>query len=300
MTTPDLLGAVGRLVLFACTLAAIGSRWWRDLAPQGPLAGPRSRALVDRVLASLLAGALVAVLVAQVRPFLDPGTPAWPVIETMLFEMPFGWGWLSAAIAAALFGAGIGSREARVAMVPVVLLVMGMSLSGHAAAVPGIPVQAVACDVVHVVAAGSWIGTLGFLGLASRTSDGTGFLGDVVPRYSRVARVAVVVLVASGFVSATLHLGSWTDLWRSDYGRLLSVKVIAFGIAGAIGASNWLLISPRLAERAGAALMRRAVLVELAAAFAALAATALLVHTAPPEHDLRGAHAVHAPVAAMR
>src|SRR5439155_1577028 len=59
---------------------------------------------------------------------------------------------------------------------------------------------------------------------------------QLVPRFSRVAIVAVTVVVATGVLNALFDFGAVSDLWRLTYGRVVLAKVIVLGLALALAA----------------------------------------------------------------
>ena len=81
-----------------------------------------------------------------------------------------------------------------------------------------------AATVVHVVAASVWVG--GLVGLARRWSIGSGEQRWVVAaRFSNIAMVAAIVVVASGTVQSLRQLDTWSEVTGTDFGRTLIVKV---------------------------------------------------------------------------
>jgi copper transport protein len=178
---------------------------------------------------------------------------------------------------------------------------------------------AVPVDALHVASVGLWLGGLVMLGVTMRRRDDEDTLRVVVPRYSGYALVAVVLIVATGafqMVRQVTELSAFTD---TDYGRLLSIKLLVFvgllavaafsrdvvnrrwrlplevvhapavTVAGGHGLA---LADPALAEEYpdGYVLdepnaerrLRRSVAVELVISVVILAVTALLVDAAPP------------------
>ena len=77
---------------------------------------------------------------------------------------------------------------------------------------------------------------------------------------------------------------TWSDLWTSSWGRLLSVKVLLLGGVAGLGWFNWRVVTPRLLAGAAPAErdLRRAVALELLLGLLIIAVTAVLVATALP------------------
>jgi copper transport protein len=140
-------------------------------------------------------------------------------------------------------------------------LVLAAASMGHARAEshPALGVPSVA---VHLLAVAVWVGGLAALVILGASAwsavpreDRNGLVRQLVPRFSRLALAAVAVLVATGVLNAVLDLAALSDLWRTPYGRVLSVKIALLVVALAFGAWH-LKVSPRrlaAADPAGAA-----------------------------------------------
>lgn len=131
-----------------------------------------------------------------------------------------------------------------------------VALSGHANASSS-RALAVVNDWVHLSSTALWVGGVAFLVLTwgpttrrAGTSDRLVLAREVLPRFGRVALPAFVVVVLTGVISAVIELGRFSELWRSDYGRVLMIKV---GVVGLIAAASYLhamRIRPRLLSAA--------------------------------------------------
>ena len=97
-------------------------------------------------------------------------------------------------------------------------------LDGAAAhAIPGLPGAGQLLVAIHVAAMGLWVGgLLAFL----RTPDRV---------FGRYAAVTLAIAVASGFLLAVAHTRFGTALLTTEYGRVLTVKVLIVG--GALAAA---------------------------------------------------------------
>jgi copper transport protein len=176
------------------------------------------------------------------------------------------------------------------------LFVLG--LSGHPAqtAPRGL---ALALDWTHVSAASVWLG--GLIGLlvlwsAARRGRRMRALALVVPRFSRVALGAVLVIVATGALQTIQHLPTLSSLWDTGYGRSILVKVGLLGLALVLGAINLLVTTPRLAAAGarddpalgggGARLLRRTVSGEVFLVASTVFAAGVLTSLPPPASAL--------------
>lgn len=114
--------------------------------------------------------------------------------------------------------------------------VAGRSLVGHLSESPlgGVAVA------VHALAAALWCGSLAALVL---TVTHRGQWARVLPRFSRVSLICVVVLLVFGMAGAVVTLNSPADLYDTGYGRVLAAKVIVTMVLIGLGAryrSGWL------------------------------------------------------------
>jgi copper transport protein len=188
-----------------------------------------------------------------------------------------------------------------------------VSYAGHASSGRWVPLAMVA-DVVHLASVSAWLGGLTLLGLCVLrpvVTDGgpqsIAAIDRVVGRFSTVAFVSVVAIVASGVVQGWRQLGSVSALWDTTYGRLLVVKVVLVGLmlvaaalsrawvrshvgAPAPGAGDAAEPAPALSPGPGAVArgacrdvtgIRRSVMVEVAIAVLVLGVTAGLVESVP-------------------
>lgn len=146
--------------------------------------------------------------------------------------------------------------------------------SGHAITGDHIP-AAVVADVVHLAAAGVWIG-----GLASLLVLGGSRDRAITRRFSAIAAGAVAALVVSGSFAVWRQLGQVDRLVATDYGRLVAAKLLLVAALLALGA-----VSRQAAKRALGARLARSVAAEAAIAVVILAVTAALVGSAPAAED---------------
>jgi copper transport protein len=144
-------------------------------------------------------------------------------------------------------------------------------------------------DWLHLAAGSLWIGGLIGLLVFWRSLPGAARVAGlvvVVPRFSNVAFVSVVTLVASGTLAAYLHLPTVASLWQTSYGQALLVKIGLLVAALALAAVNLLHTKPRLAEPGTARLLRRLVSGEALLIASAVFAAAVLSSLAPPSKAL--------------
>jgi copper transport protein len=184
------------------------------------------------------------------------------------------------------------------------LLVPG--LAGHAAQTSPRGVS-IALDWVHLASGSLWIG--GLIGLVVIWSGlGAGHripgLAVSVPRFSRVAFVSVMALIASGTIAAVIHLPTVASLWQTSYGKALLVKIALLGAAMLFAPINMLRNTPRLADaeahpleaESAATLLRGLVSGEIVLVAAAVFAAATLSSLPPPPKALAAASTAKARV----
>ena len=124
------------------------------------------------------------------------------------------------------------------------------ALAGHAAAGSGSPV-ALAANLLHLLALSTWLGGLALVAVSLRPASRTDDLAAVLPRFSRLAFACVALIVLTGTYLAWREVGSVAALWSTEYGRLLSVKLIAVVALIALGnlARRWVQRHPPSSPR---------------------------------------------------
>ncbi len=107
---------------------------------------------------------------------------------------------------------------------------------GRCSSIPGIAghasqtspaALALALDFVHLICGSVWIG--GLLGLlvlwfSTPAASRRAVLALVVPRFSKVAFVSVLCLLATGVAASYLHLPTLASLWQTSYGKVILIK----------------------------------------------------------------------------
>jgi putative copper resistance protein D len=188
------------------------------------------------------------------------------------------------------------------------------SASGHAAA-QGDFTLGQWLDWLHVIAGAAWGGVvvaavsgLRLLYLSGEEID-PGLAAEVGERISRLAGVALALVLASGLYTTYVRLGAVSDLWTTLYGQFLSAKLALVALLVAIGASNRYFVLPALRRIGGTTLTPekglgrllarywpernadpralparfwRRIAAEVAPFIAVIACVALLSHTPPP------------------
>ncbi|HEU4584268.1 MAG TPA: copper resistance protein CopC [Gemmatimonadaceae bacterium] len=242
------------------------------------------------VAAVVLIVAWVARLVAQSYALGDVG------IGAILGGTSWGKAWIIGAAAALVaLGAAViaGRGESRAGWAVLTLAALAaavaLPLSGHAVATPRLSTLAVVADALHVLAAGGWLGTLLVTVVAgipvtlrgapgSRGREASALIGA----FSPVALSCAGLLVVTGLVAATLHLGSVSALWQSRYGQVLLIKLAVIAVLLVVASINWRILRPRLGTDQATRRIRGSAVAELGLALVVLVVTAVLVATPPP------------------
>ena len=169
--------------------------------------------------------------------------------------------------------------------VGVLLLPVVPVLSGHGWADSPRAISA-AATYLHVVAAGGWVGGLSclfFAGLPALRKHGSAEAGtrpgltSMVGAFSRVAQIAVVLLLVTGAVKVWIHIGSISDLWTTAWGRSLLVKDLVVAGVLALGFYNWRFVRPALDQSPRFGLIRGPAMLELLLGAAVVGVTSYLV-----------------------
>lgn len=208
----------------------------------------------------------------------------------MIAKTTWGMGWLVQLAGVIIAGAGfhmaarMRSFGWRLAALGIVLLALSLALSGHAASAPRLRVIAVVADVLHVLGASGWLGTLavvliaGLSPVAGRIDAERGpMVADLIHAFSPVALASAALAAATGTFAAWLHVGTIPNLWSTRYGITLLVKLGVLGIVTMTGFYNWRFVRPRLGTDDATRHLVRSARVEVAVAILVLLVTAVLV-----------------------
>lgn len=207
----------------------------------------------------------------------EPGA-AW----TLLSETRFGW------VACARFGMAtalavliLSPRARWLTLALAAAFIAAPALIGHAGAAPD-SVLPLMSDIVHLLAAGAWLGGLPALVLllGSAAAD----KASAVRRFGGLALASVLALAISGLTNARTFLASPGDLIATDYGRVLSAKLALFVALLGFGAVNRFRLTPRAGEPASQRALHHNCLAEAALGFVVLMLVGWLGTLPPPAH----------------
>jgi len=162
---------------------------------------------------------------------------------------------------AAASGAARSKRVRALGVIGVVAGAFSFATDGHTVSRGDVILNA-SLDVVHVFAAGVWVGgVVALVILAVRRRGGLedGPLAPTIVRFSTVATLAIVSVAVAGTGMSVLIVDSVSDYWTTDWGRLLLVKLALVGGAGGLGGYNHFVVVPELEfDPANRAILSRA------------------------------------------
>jgi putative copper export protein len=194
--------------------------------------------------------------------------------------------WIAAVVLAVFALAAFATKRWSAALIVGALLSVTPGLAGHAMTDTTQPALSIALDAIHVAAASAWLGTLFVLALTAilPRKSAPGDLLALVTAFSPVALISATTLALTGLYASVIHVGSWSAVFGSTYGRTLCVKLLLVGAVAAVGAYNWRWATPKLIAGHQHAL-RNSARAELTFGALVLLATAILVATSlPGEH----------------
>ena len=131
-------------------------------------------------------------------------------------------------------------------------------------------------DLVHFAAAGAWAGAVFALVLAPLWDEGA------LRGLSRMGLLAVIVLAATGTLSALVHAGEPERFLASSYASALLVKLAIVVATVGLAAANRFVFLPRFVAGQGGRSLRAALRLETVLLLGVLVATGWLTTTAVP------------------
>lgn len=162
-----------------------------------------------------------------------------------------------------------------------------------------------AADALHILIGGIWpAGLIPFAVLflkLRRSADPEKWplVGRLTRRFSAASLLSVALLVGTGLLNTLYMLNAPSDLWESDYGKVLLAKIILFLVMVTLGAFNLLRWKPRLGaalhdrKPAAAARLQMNVAIEAILSISVLLLVGFLGTTSPPMRDMPHMHHHH-------
>lgn len=283
------LEPAAKAALYATVLLVVGTcatRWLLLPRIDGPLSAAVHDASERWLARTLLASAAAVFATLLLRAWTHsaavfglPDAVSWDSLRTVVVTSRWGQGWrLQVAASLLMLVAALSIRVDRragwiFAAVSMLMLVGSLPLLGHAAGhlFPTI------LHGVHVLAAGSWVGTLVIVATVP-SADVVALRPRLLRAFAPVATAGAGMLLVSGAVATWMYLGPVENLWRTDYGRLLALKMALVAGVALCGALNWRQLHRRSDRPAAWA----AVPVEICFAVAVVLVTAWLSESSHP------------------
>lgn len=226
-------------------------------------------------------------------------------VKSMILETPMGTAWAArivALICTLLIALTLGRRETAKWLAAVSLgagVALGsLAWTGHGAASEGIAgTGQLVADIVHLIAAGAWIGALVALGSMvfrpanTMSTDHIRVTHRALEGFSVIGTIIVALIVISGLVNSWMLVGPahLLSMALTLYGQLLIAKLVLFGLMLGLAAANRFRLTPALALAIASGdsvsafqKLRQSVIFEAALAMGVLAIVAWLGTLEPP------------------
>ena len=154
-----------------------------------------------------------------------------------------------AALGIAALAAVTRSRAVAVtALVAAALAAFSPAWAGHAGT-DEVPAVSLTSAWLHVLAVTTWVGGLAVLAaVVLRGRSDAASAAPAAQRFSRLAGVALAVVVGTGVLNALLHMGALTNLWETSWGRLVVGKLAVVAVIAAMAWRNRNRLLPQLAR----------------------------------------------------
>lgn len=258
--------------------------------------------VASAVLSLLFSAVWIVLLVSSMA-----GTPAWPIdreaVGALLTGSAIGAAWklrmvmLAFAGLSALFAARRKVWLSAVAICSAVALAT-LAWTGHGAMDDGATgwVHLIA-DILHLIAAGAWVGALlGLILLVSRPAARVDpshlvLTHRALHEFATMGTMVVGTLIVTGVVNAWLLVGidNVLNLGSSSYGRLLIAKIVLFGAMLGLASLNRFRFTPAFersiasgSQTSALGVLRRSLGLETAMVVSILALVAWLGRLEPP------------------
>lgn len=248
---------------------------------------PRHEDLLSRMwflfgvaISALVMSSVAGLLVRSAEMSGFPLQRVFPALPTVIFRTHFGHVWLIRIAALMLMAITVkaGRRHRNTegflyAMLGAGLIIaMTESASGHASDAGDFSVAEI-MDCLHLLAASVWGGGLFVLSMAIlskivKPGDHSAWLiADVAGRFSKIAGLAVGIIVLTALYNEWVYVGSFEALLKTPYGRTVIVKIFLFFLLLNLGGFNRYISVPLLQEWAGISPDNRGIIHRIAAQF---------------------------------
>ncbi|MEO6715858.1 MAG: copper homeostasis membrane protein CopD [Novosphingobium sp.] len=168
------------------------------------------------------------------------------MITAVLEATPLGSVLVIRLIALAIAAVALCLRYRVAGAVAASLALATSSWTGHAGATEaGLGALHRACDVLHLLAAATWLGALVLFVTAAIRGDNKQQLVVHLAGFAKIGSAIVLLLLLTGLAN-TLIIAGWPPDWRSGWFALLAAKFALFTVMLALAASNRWRLTPAL------------------------------------------------------
>jgi copper resistance protein D len=149
---------------------------------------------------------------------------------------------LTAALLALIASVSSGRRTTWILLLSA-LVVLGASLmTNHSASRIDGRVLLTALTATHEAATGLWIGGLPFLVMSLFRNRDTHARLYITQRFSSMALICVILIVASGLFMSVIYIGTWQAVVGTAYGVMVVAKAVMLGVLMLLGGINFLML----------------------------------------------------------
>lgn len=288
-----------RGVQIAASLSAFGIVvFWSAVAP--PVLQGQTRGRIEdgfrRMFRASVAVAVVAGLawlvaqaafMAEAETMADGAAAVWPVLTDTHFGHVLGARLFLLALSTPVLGDGANSGRRVLAAVMAGLALVLHIWSTHAAAAGGIDgTILLGAESLHLMAAGSWLGSLVplFMAVGALSPDQG---ARAAQRFSPLGMLCVTILAGAALAQSWILIGGLAGLFGTDYGRVALAKLALLLVLLAFAAANRFRYAPAMHGPAGTDAKRRlrlSIAVETGVGLAAVLAASLLADLPPALH----------------
>jgi putative copper resistance protein D len=261
---PESALALARFVFYGAAIAMFGWACFTELLAPRPLglevaAASRRRIMAAGLLALVATLAWLPLEAATIGGWATAGDTG--TLGVLAFGTAIGWAWLTRLVLCVLLLVALALRAPPMLRAVLAgLLLASVALSGHANMHEGVRgVLHHANDVLHVLAAGFWLGSLVMLPacLAHLGRPATRQAATIaLRRFSTAGHGAVALVLVSGIANTLLILGHLPLDASSPYQRLLALKIMLVMAMIVVALANRYVFMPRLTDEPARAIAR--------------------------------------------
>lgn len=249
----DLANILVRLVQYGALLPLFGLAAFALYAPSGD-ARSAHKTLTLALAALGLAAAIASLLMLAAMMSGDPsGAGDLATLRAAILDTAAGRAGLLRVLALGLLLGLIAASSPISRLILSGAALASLAWAGHAAGGEGVSgALHLAADVLHLWAAGIWLGALvAFCGLIARPRTVRAATADALAAFSGVGSAVVAVLIATGLVNLQplVVWTPWPQLTNSAWGGLLLAKLVMFAAILGLAAANRFVLAPRLRNR---------------------------------------------------